>query len=66
VDTAGAQGNSGSYDPSISADGRTVAFTSEATNLVTPDVGGWCDIFVRSRAAVRDRAVHLPLILRSQ
>ena len=34
VASAGAQANGGSYDPSISADGRYVAFESDATNLV--------------------------------
>jgi len=66
VDSAGTEGNGYSAFPSISADGRYVAFESVATNLVTPDVGGWYDIFVRSRTAVRNRAVCLPLILRSQ
>jgi Tol biopolymer transport system component len=34
VSSAGAQANSHSYAPSISADGRFVAFTSTATNLI--------------------------------
>ena len=33
----GAQGNYYSYDPSISADGRFVAFESAASNLVPDD-----------------------------
>ncbi|HBY77298.1 MAG TPA: calcium-binding protein, partial [Cyanobacteria bacterium UBA11148] len=33
--TDGTQGNYGSYSPSISADGRYVAFTSDASNLVS-------------------------------
>jgi hypothetical protein len=49
VDSAGAQGNSDSYRPSISADGRFVAFYSFATNLVTGDTNGFIDIFVRDR-----------------
>ncbi|MFO0903170.1 MAG: hypothetical protein U0939_09235 [Pirellulales bacterium] len=41
-------GNSDSYDaPSLSADGRYVAFTSYASNLVAGDTNGVGDIFVR-------------------
>ncbi|MEG4235616.1 calcium-binding protein [Microcoleus sp. Pol11C3] len=47
VDSAGNQGNSDSYTPSISADGRFVAFTSDASNLVPGDTNGDTDIFVR-------------------
>lgn len=36
-----------SYDPSISADGRYIAFTSAATDLVPGDTNGAQDIFVR-------------------
>lgn len=35
VDSSGNQSNGHSYEPSISADGKRVAFISEATNLVT-------------------------------
>ena len=35
------------YYASISANGRYVAFTSSATNLVPDDLNGWRDIFVR-------------------
>jgi Tol biopolymer transport system component len=37
--------------PSISADGRYVAFISNATNLVPDDVNTWRDVFVRDRVA---------------
>jgi len=47
--TGGApDGASGSI--SISADGRYVAFSSEATNLVSGDTNGFRDVFVRDRA----------------
>ncbi len=46
VDSNGAQGDSSSNDPSISADGRYIAFFSNATNLVTDDTNGWYDIFM--------------------
>jgi Ca2+-binding RTX toxin-like protein len=47
VDSAGNQGNSRSNSPSISADGRFVAFYSEASNLVPGDTNENTDIFVR-------------------
>ncbi len=49
VATGGTQGNSNSWYPSISADGRYVAFTSLATNLVPGDTNGTWDIFVHDR-----------------
>ena len=39
-----------SYDPAISADGRFVAFESDATNLVPGDTNGVHDVFVRTLA----------------
>jgi Tol biopolymer transport system component len=47
--TSGVAGNSDSYWPSISSDGRYVAFNSDATNLVPGDTNGTWDIFVRDR-----------------
>ena len=49
VDSSGMQGNGWSYDPSISADGRYVAFNSEATNLVAGDTNDRRDVFVYDR-----------------
>ncbi len=46
VDTYGHQGNRTCYRPVISADGRFVAFGSEASNLVEGDTNGTADIFV--------------------
>nr|WP_295900616.1 hypothetical protein [uncultured Bdellovibrio sp.] len=46
VDSAGAQGNGDSYSPSISADGRYVAFESWSDNLVVGDTNDVPDIFV--------------------
>lgn len=59
VSSVGAQGDGFSSDPSISADGRYVAFASLATNLVPGDTNtcggltpGTCgDIFVRDMVA---------------
>lgn len=42
----GAQANSNSDHPEISADGRFVAFRSSADNLVPDDTNGFLDIFV--------------------
>lgn len=46
----GTAGDQGSFKPSISADGRYVAFVSIATNLVVNDTNGSAsDLFVRDR-----------------
>ena len=42
----GDQANSWSLAPVISADGRSVAFSSAAANLVTGDANGVDDVFV--------------------
>jgi hypothetical protein len=49
VDSLGGQGNGDSKDPSISADGRHVAFLSWASNLVRGDTNGLNDVFVHDR-----------------
>ncbi|HSW57756.1 MAG TPA: Ig-like domain-containing protein [Dehalococcoidales bacterium] len=49
VSSTGEQGNYASSGPSISADGRYLAFSSEAANLVTGDSNGVRDIFVHDR-----------------
>jgi len=43
----GTEGDSGSDDPSISGDGRYIAFESDATNLVKNDTNGKGDVFLR-------------------
>jgi tricorn protease-like protein len=48
-DLAGIQGNGHSYSPSISADGRYVAFESFANNLVVGDGNVTADVFVHDR-----------------
>jgi len=45
VGSAGVEGNNNSFRPSISADGRYVAFGSNASNLVAGDTNGSDDIF---------------------
>jgi len=50
VSSGGAEGNSWSNAGlSLSADGRFVAFTSNASNLVAADTNGFTDVFVRDR-----------------
>jgi Tol biopolymer transport system component len=45
------QANASSSAPSISADGRFIAFASGASNLVPGDTNGATDVFVRDRLA---------------
>jgi len=49
VSTAGTQGNADSFAPSLSPDGRYVAFDSDATNLVANDTNDSFDVFIRDR-----------------
>jgi Tol biopolymer transport system component len=59
VDSAGTQGNGISDDPTISADGRYVAFTSFATNLIPGDFNNHEDVFVRDLATGVTSAVSI-------
>ena len=49
VDGAGEEANGDSFEPAISSDGRYVAFSSSATNLVAGDMNDANDVFVRDR-----------------
>lgn len=49
LSSSGAEGDGVSYEPNISADGRFVAFYSDAANLAAGDTNGVCDIFVHDR-----------------
>lgn len=60
---AATESNGVSYQPSISADGRLVAFQSHSNNLVPGDTNAHQDIFVYD-ATEYDYAVHLPLALK--
>jgi Tol biopolymer transport system component len=51
VDSTGAEGDNNSNFPSISDDGRYVAFESLSTNLVVGDTLGFSDVFVHDRDA---------------
>ena len=57
---AGGQADDSSFGPAMSADGRYVAFESEATNLVSGDTNGVRDVFVRDLLAGTTRRVSLP------
>jgi Tol biopolymer transport system component len=49
VSSSGTQGNGGSYEPALSADGRYVVFESFASNLVPGDTNRSYDVFVHDR-----------------
>jgi Tol biopolymer transport system component len=49
VDSSGLEANNDSRSLAISADGRFVAFASDASNLVTGDTNGVEDVFLRDR-----------------
>jgi Tol biopolymer transport system component len=59
VDSSGAQSNGPSFAPSISADGRFIAYESNATNLVANDTNSFTDIFVRDRTAATTERVSI-------
>lgn len=56
VNSLGQQANGASFGPSISADGRFVAFSSQATNLDGSDTNNAADIFLRDRASGTTRS----------
>ena len=49
VDSFGSQANNASKRPSVSSDGRFIAFESDAINLVPGDTNSSTDVFVRDR-----------------
>jgi Tol biopolymer transport system component len=59
VTSRGTQANRPSYNPSISADGHLVSFTSDATNLVSGDRNHASDVFVRNLATGRTTRVSV-------
>ena len=59
VASDGTQGNAPSRFPSISADGRYVAFASSATNLVPGDTNARGDVFVRDRQTSQTTRVSI-------
>jgi hypothetical protein len=59
VGPGGQQANGDNFEPAISAHGRFVAFTSEASNLVAGDTNATYDVFVRDRKAQVTRRVSV-------
>jgi Tol biopolymer transport system component len=55
----GVQADLDSFAPSMSADGRHVAFQSYATNLVAADVNDYLDVFVRDRLSATTEIVSV-------
>jgi Tol biopolymer transport system component len=59
VSSTGLAANGPSFEPSLSDDGRYVAFTSQANNLTAGDTNGRYDIFLHDRATgVTSRATQ--------
>jgi Tol biopolymer transport system component len=56
---AGAVANGSSYDVAINRDGRQIAFTSLANNLVTNDNNGVADVFVRDLSGRNPKTVRV-------
>ncbi|GAB5452491.1 MAG: hypothetical protein Hals2KO_28190 [Halioglobus sp.] len=56
---SGEQANHDSFEPSVSADGRFVAFQSIATNLAPDDTNGVQDVFLRDMDRATTRRVSL-------
>ena len=59
VSSAGQQADNTSEDPAISADGRFVAFSSSASDLVPGDDDGASDVFVRDRQAGTTESISI-------
>jgi Tol biopolymer transport system component len=59
LSSAEVQGNSASYWPSASNDGRFVVFDSDASNLVSGDTNATGDVFVRDRLTGTTRRVSI-------
>lgn len=59
VSSSGSQANESSEYPSISPDGRYVAFASNASNLVPGDTNGFYDVFIRDLKTNTTKLVSL-------
>jgi Tol biopolymer transport system component len=59
VGVGGTDADGGSGEPAMSADGRYVAFSSDATNLVTDDGNDATDIFVRDLVINKTERISL-------
>ncbi|MGH9862841.1 MAG: putative Ig domain-containing protein [Candidatus Acidiferrales bacterium] len=56
----GSQANSDSGTPAVSGEGRFVAFTSFADNLVAGDTNNFADVFIRDRVCQNTVRVSVP------
>ncbi len=59
IDSDGHQANGSSWHPSISADGRHIAYGSRASNLVAGDSNGRDDVFVHDTVTGTTRRVSI-------
>lgn len=59
LSTEGATANDASFPPSLSGDGRFVAFGSFATNLLVGDVNQFASVYVRDRQTGKVRLVDV-------
>jgi Tol biopolymer transport system component len=59
LNSDGVQSNGRSLHPALSGNGRYVAFSSSATNLVADDNNGMIDVFVRDRKTGTTRRVSV-------
>lgn len=59
VGVGGHGANDDSYTPALSADGRSVAFLSAASDLVAGDGNGYTDVFVATASGIRLASVGL-------
>lgn len=60
ISTDGVQGNSTTYSPAISANGRFVAFSSASVTLVDGDTNGEFDIYLHDRGVAEPTATNTP------
>jgi hypothetical protein len=59
ISSAGVQGDLASFDPKISANGRVIAFTSAATNLIAADTNNHNDVFAHDLVTGQTSAVTI-------
>tara|TARA_R110002072_G_scaffold88590_1_gene199045 strand:- start:30 stop:1388 length:1359 start_codon:yes stop_codon:yes gene_type:complete len=59
VDSIGNEANDHSYRPVISEDGRFIAFSSKASNLVGDDTNGYPDVFLHDQTTGITRRVSI-------
>lgn len=61
VASNGVQGNDASWSPILSADGRYVVFSSEASNLVAGDTNANTDVFIHDRTTKQTTRISIGL-----